>query len=104
MIIISADDVRKLAQISAIQISENEIESLTQELRAVLAYASSLQNVPDAIADGAIADGSVCQGSQLFSTINVVRPDLTESYNAEVLLERAPEREGNFFVVPVIVK
>lgn len=94
MKIISADDVRKLAKISSIHISENEVESLTQELRAVLAYASSLKDVP----------GEPTDSSLLFSTLNVLRPDVVESYNAEALMQRAPEREGNFFVVPVIVK
>lgn len=91
---ITKDDVRKLARISAIEISEGELDGLTKHLEAVLQYASSLSEVaqmPHPTVD-------------LLHTVNRIREDQSQSFDTECLLEVAPEREGNFFVVPVIIK
>ncbi len=94
MAIITTDDVRKLAKISAIHIEESELENLTEQLGAVLTYASSLKD----------AARTVSPKTALLSAVNITREDIPQPYNTTLLLEQAPQREGDFFVVPVIVK
>lgn len=72
----------------------DEIEQLTTEIEAVLEYASSLQ---------AIAQKSaLVEGEDL--GVNVMRDDVAVQDNREALLAQAPEREGDYFVVPKIIK
>jgi aspartyl-tRNA(Asn)/glutamyl-tRNA(Gln) amidotransferase subunit C len=90
MTVITKDEVRKLAKIAAIKVAEDEVDELTQEIHAVLTYVSSLKEVPQG------------QGIEMPRTINRMRSDVTQPFDAEVLLENAPQREGPFFVVPII--
>ncbi len=94
MTLITKDDVRKLARISAISFSEDELDSLTKHLQDVLQYASSLKEL--AQNNGETVD--------LLHTVNRTREDEAEAFDTECLLKSAPEHEGNFFVVPVIIK
>jgi aspartyl-tRNA(Asn)/glutamyl-tRNA(Gln) amidotransferase subunit C len=99
--LITPDDIRKLAKIAALEVHEDEITVLAQELEAVLTYASSLKE----IASGQYTiPGLPEQAVSLPRPVNITRPDTSSSFNSEVLLEAAPEREDNYFVVPVIVK
>jgi aspartyl-tRNA(Asn)/glutamyl-tRNA(Gln) amidotransferase subunit C len=91
---ITREDVLKLGQISNISISESEIEPLIEKLQAVLSYASYLKEV-------AAAYQPV---PEIPKPANVVRPDEVISTPAEPLLALAPQREENYFVVPVILK
>lgn len=88
---ISRDEVLHIARISRISLHEDEIEALMQQLQGVLDYA---QRVVKAGAD-----------SEEPSTknINVFREDLVVSIDPEPILAQAPEREGFYFVVPVIL-
>lgn len=83
---------------SRITITADEAEKLAGEIAAVLTYASSLQEIaknaqkiahPDAVAQAGV---------------NVMRDDVALPEDAQVLLAQAPEREGDYFVVPRIIK
>jgi aspartyl-tRNA(Asn)/glutamyl-tRNA(Gln) amidotransferase subunit C len=95
---ITQEDVRKLSRIACIEIEEHEIKQLTQELEAVLNYASSLKVVAE---NSAV---TIPEESNPFFTVNRTREDEPVPYDTEILLKEAPAREDNFFVVPVIVK
>lgn len=97
MAIISPNEVLKLARASQLELHANEVDAVTHQLHNVLAYAQCVQkivcNVTNADAD-ALANYRV----------NVFRPDIAAPTNPVPLLQGAPAREGNFFVVPMILE
>lgn len=93
MVKITKEEVLKLAAISQISVDETEIEALMSKLQAVLTYASDLKK----IADNA-------QPQPLPKNINVMREDVIIKTDPELLLSRAPVREENYYVVPMILK
>lgn len=94
MVKITREEVIKLAQMSQISVHEDEIPGLIKELEAVLAYASGLKAIADAHADVAL----------LPKNSNVFRPDESVQFDSQAILALAPEREANYFVVPVVIK
>jgi len=88
---ISRDEVLHIARISRIAIHEDEIDTLCDRLEEVLSYA---HRVVQAGAD-----------IEMPSTknVNIFRDDFVVPQDPEPILAQAPEREGNYFVVPVIL-
>lgn len=72
----------------------DEIDQLASEIEAVLEYASSLQAIAQSV--GSVEEELVCR--------NVMRDDVVIEDDREALLDQAPEREGDYFVVPKIIK
>jgi aspartyl-tRNA(Asn)/glutamyl-tRNA(Gln) amidotransferase subunit C len=89
---ITREEVIKIAQISAIEIQEHEIESLQKQLEAVLSYAERVQEFS--------AEPQVPS----IQNVNVFRQDRVEPSDSSAILKRAPEREEDFFVVPAIIE
>lgn len=79
---------------SNILLHEDEAEALAPDLAAVLSYASSLQD---------IAKNYQGAPGTLLTNTNIVRDDEVHRTDPEAILALAPEREGNFFVVPKII-
>ncbi|MBA3954283.1 Asp-tRNA(Asn)/Glu-tRNA(Gln) amidotransferase subunit GatC [Candidatus Dependentiae bacterium] len=93
MVKITKEEVLKLAHMSQVAIDEHDIEKLTAKLDAVLSYASCLIEV--------------AQGKKVYTTVqstNVVREDRMVKTDPELLLSLAPEREEDYYVVPMILK
>lgn len=89
---ISRDEVLKIAKISNISVHEDEIDTLTQQLADVLTYAQRVTQFDRDVPENALLP------------INVMREDKVCSLPIEPILSQAPEREGNFFVVPIIIE
>ena len=90
--IITRKEIEKLARLSCITLSESEIDGMQQHVTAVLTYAARVQE----IAKDVTIDS--------FKNKNVEREDKIIPCNPETILAQAPEREGNFFVVPAIIE
>jgi aspartyl-tRNA(Asn)/glutamyl-tRNA(Gln) amidotransferase subunit C len=93
MIKITREDVLKLAHISNISISEEELPALMNKLSAVLSYAEHLKDI-----------AGRQQGQPLPVQSNITRQDVVIWTDPEPLLALAPAREENFYVVPMILK
>lgn len=94
MVKVTREEVLKLAQMSHMSVHDDEIPGLIKELEAVLAYASGLKAIADAHE----------QVIPLPKNNNIFRPDEAIKFDAQAILAQAPEREGNYFVVPVVIK
>lgn len=90
---ISRQEVLKLAQMSNIHVHEQEIQPLIEQLQQVLSYAARVQEV-------------AVQASEIsVKNVNVFRDDVAAAQqDAERIRSRAPEREGDYFVVPKILE
>jgi len=89
---ITKEEILKIADISKIAVREDQVEELIQQLQDVLAYAGIVKK---------LAGESVDQPSN--KNVNFLREDVVVRFNAQEILGRAPEREGDFFVVPKIL-
>jgi aspartyl-tRNA(Asn)/glutamyl-tRNA(Gln) amidotransferase subunit C len=92
---ISKDDVKKLATLSRIAVSENELESVAKEIDAILAYVGQI-NTASASLDGEVS----------YPLVNVLREDTEVNETGactDDLLRSAPAREGDYVKVKKIL-
>jgi aspartyl/glutamyl-tRNA(Asn/Gln) amidotransferase C subunit len=92
MATITDKEIRKLASLSHIALTDQEIGPLTKQVDEILAYA---QRVIDAAQDVELTPRS---------TVNVFRKDFAKQTDVAPILAQAPAREQDYFVVPVILK
>ncbi|BAC91223.1 Asp-tRNA(Asn)/Glu-tRNA(Gln) amidotransferase subunit GatC [Gloeobacter violaceus] len=93
---IDREQVKKVAFLARLEISEQEQEMFTRQLGAILDYIAELQQVD--------TEG-VPPTTRAIEVHNVVRPDaLVVFEDREGILENAPERAEDFFKVPRIME
>jgi aspartyl-tRNA(Asn)/glutamyl-tRNA(Gln) amidotransferase subunit C len=92
---ISADHVRHLADLARIDLSDDELTSLTAELKQIVDSVAKVSEV---------ATPDVPATSHPIPMTNVFRDDVVvPGLTAEQALSGAPDREGDFFRVPPIL-
>lgn len=92
---LSADDVRWVAHLARLQLSEGELATLTGQLAAVVEYVDLLTTVN--------TDG-VEPMAHAVEVANVFRPDEpAPSLPVDAVLANAPDRRGNFYGVPAVL-
>jgi aspartyl-tRNA(Asn)/glutamyl-tRNA(Gln) amidotransferase subunit C len=88
---ISRTEVLAIARMSAIRLQEDEIEPLIAQIEQVLSYAQRVTKVATTLEEASRKN------------VNVMRADIIVPQHPEPILAQAPVREGNFFVVPLIL-
>ena len=92
---ISADDVRKVAQLARLDLPEEKIATYTGQLESILEYVSQLEGID--------TEG-VPETTRAVEVTNVTREDgVTPTLVRDEILHQAPQREGDFFRVPKIL-
>ena len=92
---ITADDVRKVAQLARLELPEEKIATYTGQLERILEYVAQLEQVDTA---------GVTPTTRAVEVVNVSREDAVQPTPVrEELLDLAPQREGDFFRVPQIL-
>jgi aspartyl-tRNA(Asn)/glutamyl-tRNA(Gln) amidotransferase subunit C len=92
---ITADDVRKVAQLARLELPEDTISTYTGQLERILDYVDQLQ---------AVDTEGVSPTTRAVEVINATRDDRVVATDVrEELLDQAPQREGDFFRVPKIL-
>ena len=95
MAIITKEEIKKLAQISNLEIHENEIDDLTRQIESVLSYAARVQEIA---AQAPETDGLSSKN------MNIWREDVIIKSNSDQIISQAPAREERYFVVPAILE
>lgn len=88
---ISRQEILAIARISNLEVHADEIDALIEQIEQVLNYAERVKEVTDT------------QESNIKNS-NIFREDIVHTYDPEIILKRAPEREGDYFVVPLILE
>jgi aspartyl-tRNA(Asn)/glutamyl-tRNA(Gln) amidotransferase subunit C len=92
---ITADDVRKVADLARLALPEEKIATYTGQLERILDYVAHLE---------AVDTTDVAPTTRAVEVVNVTRDDRVEATPVrEELLNQAPQREGDFFRVPKIL-
>jgi len=92
---ISKQELLSLAHLSRLLLSDAEVLSLIPQVNAVLEYALRVKD---------IVQMRAVENLSLEKNCNVFREDIVVKTDPELLLKQAPEREQNYFVVPMILE
>ena len=93
---VSNTDVRKIAKLANLAVSEAEVERLTGELGNIVSYIEQLREV-DTTGVEAIA--------QVTGLVNVARPDQPQAmFTIKEVLANAPKADDVAFLVPKAVE
>lgn len=88
-------DIRHVAALARIALTDEEIARFSQELGDLLEHVSALEKLDT---------GSVAATAQVVESRNVLRADdVRPSLDREEVLSAAPQRQGAFFRVPRII-
>lgn len=92
MVKLSRDDVLKLAQLSRLHLTEDEIAQFGAEISTILGYVEQLQNAD--VHDLPLTD-------QVTGLKNIMRPDVIKDYGTDTngLLKNAPATENGHIKV-----
>ena len=92
---LSADDVRHVARLARLALSDEQVETMRAELSAILAYAEQV---------GEVVAADVPPTSHAYPVENVLRPDEpTGVLSRDQVLANAPASEDGRFRVPAIL-
>lgn len=92
---IDPEQVKKVAKLARLELSESEIEEFTGQLGAILEYVEKMNDLDTT---------EVEPLAHCLPITNVFRPDeVHESLGTEQTLANAPGRDGPFFKVPKIL-
>lgn len=91
MVNITKEEVLKIAQLSKIEIKEQDIEKIVRQFQDILNYAERVQDIAKEV------------DIPRSKNINVDREDVIVSSDPERILAQAPQAEDNYFVVPKIL-
>jgi len=93
---ISPEDVRHVARLARLALTDEELERMREQLDAILAYIDKLRELD--------VEG-VEPTSHAVPLVNVMRDDeITPSLSQDAALANAPDRAGEFFRVPRIIE
>ena len=88
---LTMDDVRKVALLARLRLTEDELAVMQQQLSSILEYMQMLQEVD-------VTD--VPPTAQVTDVVNIVRPDeVRPSLPVEEVLQNAPRHEDGYFKV-----
>jgi aspartyl-tRNA(Asn)/glutamyl-tRNA(Gln) amidotransferase subunit C len=93
---IDAATVRRIAHLARVAVADDEVEHLRGEINSILAFVEQLSAVN---VEGVEPMTSVTP-MQMKKRSDVV----TDGGDADKVLQNAPARDGNFFLVPKVVE
>ncbi len=92
---IDIDQVRKVANLARLELSESEEEQFTGQLNGILEYVQQLDELDTT---------DVPPTTRAIEVSNITRLDQLEVFTErESILDSAPDREADFFKVPKIL-
>ncbi len=90
------EEVRHVAMLARLGLTESEVEALRAQLLDVLNYIAVLEKVDTS---------SIPPTAQVLTHLNVIRADEARpSLPVDLLLSNAPAKQGNFFMVPAVLE
>jgi aspartyl-tRNA(Asn)/glutamyl-tRNA(Gln) amidotransferase subunit C len=94
---VSTDDVKKLAELSRLALSEGEIEKLRTEIESIVSYIDAVQKIP-------LPDG--VPPSPHLDIVNVMRDDVVAHdgrAHSDALTKQFPDQDGDYLRVKKIL-
>ena len=87
--------VKKIANLSKINLSDKELENFKHELNKILDWVDDLKKVDTKMVEPMLS---------VFNENMKMRDDKVELTNTDEILSNAPDKKENFFVVPKVIE
>ncbi len=97
---ISPDQVRKLAELAHLDLTDDECTGFTHDLERILAYAESLQALPT---EGVEPTSHALLAKGLEGEVNLRDDEPRSGLDRESVLESAPDGADGLFKVPRVL-
>ncbi len=91
MVQFDAEELLKIAELSALRLDEDEVQAFCEQLKILLEYIEELKEV------------TVTQGLEPTRNINVFREDKIVVTDSQPIINQAPVLDGTSIVVPKII-
>lgn len=88
---VTRDEVKKIAHLSRIAVTDKQAEQMREHLIQVLGYAARVCDIARDLSEAAV------------SRENVLRADVVHTFDAQLIRAQAPDEQENLFVVPKIL-
>ena len=93
---ITKEIVEYVAHLARIELDVEELEKLSEQLKGILDFIDKLKDVDI---------NNISPTSHILPINNVLRQDnIKVSLPAQKVLENAPSKQGNYFVVPKVIE
>ena len=93
---ITREEVKKVAHLARLELTENEINNHVEQLEKILEYIKQLEKID--------TEDIPCT-TRAIEVLNVFRKDEKKNFDfTQELLELSPSREDDYFKVPKIIK
>lgn len=93
---VSNDEVKNIAKLAKLKLSDDEVHELTKDMNQILDYMDKLNELDTS---------NVKPLSHPLEKVNVFREDkLKKSIDREEALKNAPDKTEEFFKVPKVIK
>ncbi|MBL7994672.1 Asp-tRNA(Asn)/Glu-tRNA(Gln) amidotransferase subunit GatC [bacterium] len=92
---VTIDEVKKIATLANLEFNENELEKYTHQLNTILEYVDQLNKIDTSSVE---ATYHPIQYPDVFRN-----DDIKESLPIDKVLQNAPEKTWQYFVVPKVV-
>lgn len=93
---VDATTVRRIAHLSRIAVSDEDVPHLEGELNSILAFVEQLGQVS--------VDGVAPLTSAMAMSMRLRKDEVTDGGYADTIVANAPVTEDNFFMVPKVVE
>jgi len=93
---VDKDTVRRIARLARLAVPEERLESLAGELNGIFQWVEMLNEVD--------VTGVPAMTSVVAHKLKWRADAVTDGGDAQALLQNAPDKEDNFFVVPKVVE
>ncbi len=101
---VSADEVRHVAALASLQLTEDEVPRMQRDLNSVLDYIAMLNEL-DTTGVPAMAQVSQILDLPASDAGADLRPDTEKpSVDRAAVMQEAPETDGRFFKVPKVIE
>mgnify|MGYP003970484927 CR=1 FL=1 len=88
---LSQEELKKLADLSGVVLSDDEYKVFAEQLRDVISYTEEITNL------------ELSTELEASRNINVFRDDQVRKRDSSTIIENAPQSDGRYFVVPNIL-
>ena len=92
-VVLSKEEVRRMARLSRISLTTSEEERFTEQLNTILTYFRKMDKVET---------DSVPPTYHVIDLVNVVRKDVTQTFPSDGILKAAPKKKGRLIKAPRI--
>ena len=93
---VDKDTMRRIARLARLAVPEDKLEPLAGELNGILGWVEMLNEVN--------VEGVPAMSSVVAQKLKWRKDEVNDGGVADALMQNAPDREGNFFVVPKVVE